>query len=425
MTANENKTFVVRLTRRMQEANISESELAKRMQIKPTLVRRWKRGNAYPQGLMMRRLAGILQVEENYLTRDEAERKKSEHLESQIRALDAEKRLTEGKSINEVIAELEYGNSSAMFAAISKHSKACPYTEKEQGDFRKTLSDRMREKEITRVQFSWSVGIGLSSVDNWLGGRRMPPRCLIAKIAGVLSLTGRELLGGPPLLCDKEKTDRTAVPEKGAEASTSEKEVETSAPDRSDAFCKTDGTLEIKMRYAAEGKGKHAEFRFDGKVFSVKITTPLDGISPEILSDVGEELQRAAVAMTKNELKEYRKHKQLIVAYQDEIDKGPEASDSVIGSMQEYPHIEQIVSIHGLDEKRMQWLRQRIYALSEQCTRAEAFVATVDDEYMRAILYWRYIQGQSWVKVRKTLKTCDVTANCIRMRAENFFKRNT
>ena len=218
MTANENKTFVVRLTRRMQEANISESELARRLQIKPTLVRRWKRGNAYPQGLLMRRLAGVLQVEENYLTRDETERKKAEHLESEFRALNAEKRLTEGKSINEVVAELEYGNTSAMFAAISKHSKACPYTEKEQGDFRKTLSDRMREKEITRVQFSWSVGIGLSSVDNWLGGRKMPPRCLIQKIAGVLSLTGRELLGGPPLLCDTEKTDLTPAPEKGAEA---------------------------------------------------------------------------------------------------------------------------------------------------------------------------------------------------------------
>ena len=129
--------------------------------------------------------------------------------------------------------------------------------------------------------------------------------------------------------------------------------------------------------------------------------------------------------MTKNELKEYKKRKQLIVAYQDEIDKGPEASDSVIGSMQEYPYVEQVVTIHGLDEKRMQLLRQRIYALSEECARAEAFVATVDDEYMRAILYWHYIRGLSWVKVRKMLKTCDVTSDCLRKRVDTFFQQNS
>ena len=129
--------------------------------------------------------------------------------------------------------------------------------------------------------------------------------------------------------------------------------------------------------------------------------------------------------MTKNELEKYQKCKQLIDAYQAEVDGDSEVSDSVRGSMHEYPYIERVVSIRGQDVKRKQWLLQRIYALSEECTRIEAFVATVDDEYMRAMLYWHYIKGLSWVKVRKTMGMHDVTANCLRMRVETFFKKNT
>jgi len=129
--------------------------------------------------------------------------------------------------------------------------------------------------------------------------------------------------------------------------------------------------------------------------------------------------------MTKSEIEKYKKHKQLMAAYQTEYDSDSEVCDSVQGSMLEYPYIERVVSIRGQDVKRKQWLQQRIYALSEECTRIEAFVATVDDEYMRAMLYWHYIQGLSWVKVRKTMGMHDVTANCLRMRVETFFKKNT
>ena len=126
--------------------------------------------------------------------------------------------------------------------------------------------------------------------------------------------------------------------------------------------------------------------------------------------------------MTKNELEKYKKYKQLIAAYQAEADSDLEVTDTVQGSMLEYPFVERVISIHGQDMKRKQWLRQRIYDLDEHCTRIEAFVATVDDEYMRSMLYWHYIKGLSWTKVRKMLGMHDVTPDCLRMRVEKFFK---
>ena len=60
---------------------------------------------------------------------------------------------------------------------------------------------------------------------------------------------------------------------------------------------KQDGALEIVVRYAAEAKGRYAEYTFDGKAFAVKITSPLTGLTPETLADMGDEMQKAAVSM--------------------------------------------------------------------------------------------------------------------------------
>ena len=308
---NGNQTFVTRLTRRMREASITETELARRLQIRSSLVRRWKCGNAYPQGIMMRRLADALQVKESYLNCGEPEKKTPGQIALENRALNAEKLLFEGKSINDVAAECGYKSSTAMFISISFFSEACPYTDDEQGAFRKIFSDRLEAMGLTQNQFAWSVGLSKSTISNWAIGNKMPPRCLIPLIARTLGLTGREVLGGPPLPCDREKT---VVAQHEKEQSSVIKEESLMPKDQSPTPKKTavikspesagegwmkDGTLEIRARYAAEGRGKHAEFQYDGNTFCVKFTTPLDCMSPETLSDIGDELQRAAVVMIK------------------------------------------------------------------------------------------------------------------------------
>ena len=128
--------------------------------------------------------------------------------------------------------------------------------------------------------------------------------------------------------------------------------------------------------------------------------------------------------LKKNDLELYQKRKQLIEAYQAELDSGLETVDTVRGSMCEHPYLEHVITIRGQDIVRKQWLRQRVYALSAQCTRAEAFVANVEDEHMRALLYWHYLQGLSWPKVKKTLRMRSITPDCLRKRVDNFLQRN-
>ena len=125
----------------------------------------------------------------------------------------------------------------------------------------------------------------------------------------------------------------------------------------------------------------------------------------------------------KDDLERYQERRQLMMSHKAELAGDLMTTDTVVGSMAEFPYIEQAVTIHGIDEKRAQVLWEKIYDLEEQCTRAEAFVATVEDEHMQALLYWHYIRGLSWPKVRRTLRMQDMSANCLRMRIERFLSK--
>ena len=123
------------------------------------------------------------------------------------------------------------------------------------------------------------------------------------------------------------------------------------------------------------------------------------------------------------DLERYQERKQLIASYKAELSGGLITSDTVIGSIAEFPYTEQVVTICGVDEKRAQGLRERICELEEQCTRAEAFVAAVQDEYMRSLLYWHYLKGLSWPKIRKRLRLRDLTTGALRTKVYKFFKK--
>ena len=278
------KTFSTRLTRRMQEGRMSEQEVARRMNVEPALVRRWKFGSAYPNDMMLRRLANVLRLDAEYLSG--AERVKETASPSEQRALTAEKQLLEGNRVDEVVAWNGYQDTRDLFVAIAKNTKAPPFTDDEKGNFYKNIRARMEEKGITNTQMCWSTTVGLSTVEAWRCGSRMPARCLIPRIASILCMTGRELLGGPPLPEDREL------------AKPSETEASKKEQDEKDTATQAEsGSLKINVRYAADAKGKYADYGFDGMRFTVKLTTTLVGITPEMLMEIGEEMQGAAIAM--------------------------------------------------------------------------------------------------------------------------------
>ena len=124
--------------------------------------------------------------------------------------------------------------------------------------------------------------------------------------------------------------------------------------------------------------------------------------------------------MSKSDLTQYQERKRLMDTYQAELDGDLVLADTVVGSMQDVPYIARVIPIRGRDIHREQYLRQRIYTLGAQCARAEAFVAAVADEQMRALLYWHYIQGMSWPKVRKTLRERRLTTDALKKRAYKF-----
>jgi len=127
--------------------------------------------------------------------------------------------------------------------------------------------------------------------------------------------------------------------------------------------------------------------------------------------------------MSRDDLKQYQKRRQLMDAYKAELATGLEVADTVKASMADAPYVERRVVIRGTDVVRAQWLKGRITVLEKQCRRAEAFVSGVADEQMQALLHWHYIQGYSWPKVRKTLQMREVTTEAIRKRVQRFFEK--
>lgn len=59
MTQPQNR-FAYKLKRKLKEKNISQSELARRIDVTDTTVSRYIKGDAYPRPLLLRRIANVL-----------------------------------------------------------------------------------------------------------------------------------------------------------------------------------------------------------------------------------------------------------------------------------------------------------------------------------------------------------------------------
>lgn len=77
----------------------------------------------------------------------------------------------------------------------------------------------------------------------------------------------------------------------------------------------------------------------------------------------------------------------------------PMATDTVRASGNEYPYLPYRATITGADAKRILRLRRRRAYLKRQRADIESFVDGLSDEYMRGIIWARYIVGASWIQI--------------------------
>ena len=105
-------------------------------------------------------------------------------------------------------------------------------------------------------------------------------------------------------------------------------------------------------------------------------------------------------------------------------------SDSVSGSMAEYPYIRQVVKIQGLDvvdQERRARMAARAKERKEACEREveaiDLWVGSLQDSRIRRIIMLKYILGKSWVQVAHQVGG-DNTADGVRMAFSRFMQKS-
>lgn len=116
-------------------------------------------------------------------------------------------------------------------------------------------------------------------------------------------------------------------------------------------------------------------------------------------------------AMTAERLDQYlyrkKEIKMLEAQYQDLLDrKDRMTSDSVSGSMAEYPYIKHVVKIEGLDivdrdraarMRALAWERKR--EAEAEVEEIDRWIASIKDSRIRLIVHLKVVRGMSWVQV--------------------------
>ena len=128
--------------------------------------------------------------------------------------------------------------------------------------------------------------------------------------------------------------------------------------------------------------------------------------------------------MTKAELEQLRSLKSEIRHLNEELLNLPTVTDSVKGSMVEFPYIEQTVVIKGIDETAAVRLRRKVERkceeLQEQMLFMEEWLDGVQDSETRDILRMKYRNGLSDNQIGMEL---GYTRSAIAMKIQRFFSR--
>ena len=101
--------------------------------------------------------------------------------------------------------------------------------------------------------------------------------------------------------------------------------------------------------------------------------------------------------MTKEELEQLQYLKLEVKQLQEELKSGPPTTDSVKGSMDEFPYIEQTIKIFGADESKAGKLRKKLEKklkkLQDMISDMEEWLDTIPDSETRLILRLTYRNG--------------------------------
>ncbi|MEG0839737.1 MAG: RNA polymerase subunit sigma-24 [Hydrogenoanaerobacterium sp.] len=147
-------------------------------------------------------------------------------------------------------------------------------------------------------------------------------------------------------------------------------------------------------------------------------------------------------ALTKRELSQLYYLKREIIMQQHQLDslkvctEKAKAADTVKGSNAEYPYNSRIFSVDGIvntaeyncTKREIEELTKLIQHNREKCVieyeRLTRAIMEIDDSLMRQLLFYRYINGFSWVQVAKHIGGGN-TADSVRMAHERFLHLQT
>jgi len=115
--------------------------------------------------------------------------------------------------------------------------------------------------------------------------------------------------------------------------------------------------------------------------------------------------------MTQERLEALRSLRREAELLQEELRHLPQTKDGVKGSMAEYPYIEHMVIVSGVDERQGDRLRRQLQRklnrIQEEVEAMEQWLDEVDDAEMRTILRLRYRNGLSWQGVALAMGETD------------------
>ena len=129
--------------------------------------------------------------------------------------------------------------------------------------------------------------------------------------------------------------------------------------------------------------------------------------------------------MTRGELEGLRGLKNEIRLLERELRNLPEIRDSVRGSMSEYPYIQRVIPIHGVDTQRGSAIRQRLIhkqrLLQDMVCEMEEWLDKVENPDMRSILRLKYRNGLTYGQIGRELGYSEKT---VRRRIKKFWAEN-
>lgn len=117
--------------------------------------------------------------------------------------------------------------------------------------------------------------------------------------------------------------------------------------------------------------------------------------------------------MTLKRLEQYRSLVQEIKELGQQLSNQQIESDTVKGSLTEYPYIETTVTIRGLNTKIIERLRRRQTKLMMERLAIERYIDSIDDSLTRRVINLRYVQGYGWHKLARNIG--GNTADSLRM----------